>query len=315
MIGCVWLSKSAFHSADYWFAYLLYGAFLSIISLNTIFAAVLNGFKQIKNLTIVNIVTSLSGIAFTVWLAYSMGIKGVLIAVNFTALVVFITNLFFISKIEGIHWRPSFLKWDSEITKLLLAFTLMGLVSGFATPAMQFLVRERILNKFTVVDAGCWQGVTRISDYYLAFITTVLSVYYLPRFSEINDRAEMRHEIFRGYKIILPVVGILALTIWLCKFWVVKLLFTNEFMPMLPLFKFQLLGDFLKIGSWLLGFIMIAKGLTKTFIITELIFSTLFVLLSYVLMDNFGVVGVTYAFCINYGIYWIVMWLLMKKYF
>ncbi len=308
------LSKIAFHTTEFWLVYLLYGVFVSIISLNTLFASVLNGFKEIRSLTIVNIVGSLTGIFFTVSFAVTLGVKGVLIASNFTALVVLGINIFFIKKIKGISWKPNFKKWDTPMVKLLFAFTLMGLVSGFAAPAMQLLVRDRIILKFSLLDAGCWQAVTRISDYYLAFVTTVLGVYYLPRLSEINSKSEMRKELINGYKIILPVVIFLAFLIWLFKIWVMHILFTADFLPMLPLFKYQLLGDVFKIGSWLLGFIMISKALTKTYIITEILFSVSFVILSYILMDSYGIIGTTYAFCINYAVYWVLMWFLMKKY-
>lgn len=293
--------------------YLLYGIFISIISLNAFFAAVLNGFKEIKNLTLVNIISSLISVIFTVIFAYALGVKGVLIANNFVALIMFFVNIHFIKKINGITWKPSFRSWNKKMGKLLFAFTLMGLASGFTIPTMQFLVRSRIMSKFSIIDAGCWQAVTRISDYYLAFITTVLSVYYLPRLSEINTKKELRKEIVKGYSFILPAVGLLAFLIWICKLWIIHALFTTAFLPMLPLFKFQLLGDFFKIGSWLLGSIMISKALTKTFIITEIIFGVTFILLSFFLMEEFGLVGTTYAFCINYALYWIIMWFLMKK--
>ena len=308
------LSKTAFHTADFWVVYLLYGLFVGIISLNTLFSSVLNGLKEIKFLTTVNIIGSLTGIVFTVGFAYLLGVKGVLIASNFTALVVFCINIYYSKKLKNIHWKPNFKKWDVPMVKLLLAFTLMGFVSGFASPTMQLLVRDRIISNFSLTDAGCWQAVTRISDYYLAFITTVLGVYYLPRLSEINSKAELRKEIFNGYKIILPVVGLLALLIYIFKVWIVHILFTADFLPMIPLFKYQLIGDFLKIGSWLLGFIMLSKALTKTFIISEIIFSSSFVILSYIFMDRYGVIGATYAFCVNYALYWVLMAVLMRKY-
>ena len=94
---------------------------------------------------------------------------------------------------------------------------------------------------------------------------------------------------------------------------IIHILFTSEFLPMKPLFTFQLLGDFFKIGSWLLAFLMIAKSMTRTFIITESIFAISYVLLSYLFMNHFGIIGATYSFCINYGAYWIMMWLIMKK--
>ena len=310
---CFLLSKIVFHNNDFWWVYILYGLFIGIISLNSFFAAILNGFKEIKKLTIINIISSIFNIIFTVGFAYTLGVKGVLIASNFVAIIIFFINLSFIKKIKGITWFPSFKIWNTKMARMLFAFTLMGLASGISAPAMQFLIRNRIMNKFSDIDAGCWQAVTRISDYYLAFITTVLSVYYLPRLSEINTKEELRKEIIKGYKIILPAVGLLAFAIFLCKLWVVRLLFTTAFLPMLPLFKFQLLGDFLKIGSWLLSFVMISKALTKTFIITEILFSVSFVIFSFLLMDNFGLIGTTYAFCLNYALYWVVMWFLMKK--
>jgi PST family polysaccharide transporter len=74
-----------------------------------------------------------------------------------------------------------------------------------------------------------------------------------------------------------------------------------------------LLGDFFKIGSWLLTYIMIAKALTKTYIITDIIFAISYVALSYYFINQFGIIGATYSFCINYGLYWILMGILMRK--
>jgi PST family polysaccharide transporter len=308
------LSRITFHSMDFWPVYLLLGLFLGILALNTLFAAILNGYKEIKYLTIINIMGTLSSILCTVGFAYTLGVKGVLIANNFSALVILGFNVYYLRKLPGISWKPSLKKMDPKTTRMLLAFTLMGMVSGIVVPSMQLLVRDRIMTHFSIQDAGYWQAVTRISDYYLLFITTVLGIYYLPRLSEIKTRTERRAEIIKGYKIILPVVGIMAFLIWLCKVWIVHLLFTADFLPMLPLFKYQLLGDFMKIGSWLLGFIILSRALTKTFILTEISFGASFVILSYWLMEKFGLIGTTYAFCINYTVYWVVMWFLMRKY-
>ena len=97
------------------------------------------------------------------------------------------------------------------------------------------------------------------------------------------------------------------------KGFIIHILFTPEFLPMKPLFTFQLIGDFFKIGSWLLAYLMIAKAMTKTFIITEIIFAASYVALSYYFMNHYGIIGATYSFSINYGAYWILMWFLMRK--
>lgn len=76
---------------------------------------------------------------------------------------------------------------------------------------------------------------------------------------------------------------------------------------MLELFKWQLIGDVIKIASWLLGYLMLAKAMTKVFVITEIIFGIIFALLSVIFLNSFGLVGVTYAFALNYTLYLIVM--------
>jgi PST family polysaccharide transporter len=307
-----YLSEVAFKSKDFWLVYFLFGLFTMAISFNSLFSAILNGLKEIRKFTIINICSSLTGVAITVFSAYIFGLEGVLISSTATAAIIFLINICFFNKM-GIKWKPDFRSWDKKVVKMLSAFSIMAIVSGFVVPAMQILVRDRIIVQFSVSQAGYWQAVTKISDYYLGFITSVLGVYYMPRLSEIQNRTELRNEIARGYKIILPVVGIIAFLIWLLKGFIIHVLFTPEFLPMKPLFTYQLLGDFFKIGSWLLAYLMVAKAMAKTFIATEIIFSASYVILSYYLMNHYGIIGATYSFCINYGIYWILMWILMKK--
>jgi len=309
-----YLSKSIFHTEDFWPVFALYAAFVTIIALNTLIAAVFNGLKQIKKLTIVNICGSLFGIGFTITFANAWGVTGVLIASNFTALAVFLLNLWLLRDIRDFSWKPSLGTWHKKMLLLLFAFTLMNIVSGFLSPFTQLMIRDKIIQGFSIEEAGYWQAITKISDYYLTFITSVLSVYYIPRLSEINDNKELRKEVIKGYKIILPAVALMALALWVGRSLVVYILFTPKFLPMLPLFKFQLIGDVLKIGSWLIAIIMITRALTKTFIITEILFSASLIVLSYWMINEFGIIGATYAFSINYGVYWLLMWILMKKY-
>lgn len=308
-----YLSKAAFHSTDFWQVYFLYGIFITVISVNTWFTSVYNGLKEIKKLTLVNIAGSITGLGFTTLLAYTSGVKGVLVASNFMALLVFLLNLYFAGKLKEFRWRPDFKNWDRQLLTMLFSFTLMALASGLLGPLAQVLVRDKLIRSLSVKEAGLWQGVTRISDYYLGFITTVLAVYYLPRLSEIKEKRELREEIVKGNQLILPVVATLALLIWLFRGLIIRVLFTPEFNGMLPLFKYQLTGDVLKIGSWLITYTMLSKALVKTFIASEIVFTALYVILSYFFIDQYGVIGATYAFCLNYGLYWVTMVMLLKK--
>ena len=106
--------------------------------------------------------------------------------------------------------------------------------------------------------------------------------YYLPRLAEITDKNELRREIISTSKIILPIISGLALIIFIIKVPLVNILFTEEFKPMLPLFKYQLSGDVIKIASWLIAFQMVSKAMTRLYIFAEIAFNCLFVLISIV---------------------------------
>lgn len=312
-IGCSrLLSEAAFKTKEYWMVYLIYGFCITAISMNLIFSAVLNGLKKIKQLTLINITSSLIGMVSMIITAYYFGLVGVLVNSSIVGVVIMCVNLIMFRRL-GIQWKPNLRHFNIEIIKKLLAFSLMAIVSGFLIPIMQIMVRNKIINTVSLPEAGYWQAVTRISDYYLGFVTSVLVVYYMPRLSELKTAMEIRKEIRYGYKMILPVVGIFSLSIWLFRNLIIHILFTPDFIAMSELFAFQMIGDFLKIGSWLLAFIMLAKAMTRTYILTEFIFATSFVLMSYFFIDHFGVIGATYAFALNYLLYWIVMeWIIWR---
>ena len=189
----------------------------------------------------------------------------------------------------------------------------MALVTAMTVPVSQLLIRGYIIKEFSITEAGFWEGINRISAMYLMFVTTSFSVYYLPKLSEIKEDKLLRQEILKTYKIITPVIFVNLLIIYLLKDLVINILFTKEFYPMKELFLWQLIGDFFKILSWMLAFVMVAKSMTKTYITTEIVFSVLLVVLSYYFINQNGVVGATQSYCINYIIYFGAMIFVFKN--
>jgi PST family polysaccharide transporter len=142
-------------------------------------------------------------------------------------------------------------------------------------------------------------------------VTTTLSVYYLPKLSELQDPADIKKEIWQGYKIILPVTATCGLIIYLLRDFIIRVLFTAEFVEMEVLFGWQMVGDALKIGSWIIAYLMVSKAKVKMFIITELLFSVLLYLLVSYFSHEYGLLGVSIAYALNYFLYWVFVSLLI----
>lgn len=301
-----YLSKWVLFEEKYSYLFILFGLNLILLSFNNFFLSVLNGFKEFKKFVSINIFTNVISLIFTVILVWLYGLKGALISlVTYQGFVLLIT-MYYLKKKDWFS-KQLWGNWDKQIVGKYFSYSLMALVTAMTLPVSQLLIRGYIIKEYSITDAGFWEGVNKISAMYLMFITTSFSVYYLPKLAEITDDHILRKEILKTYKIITPIIFITLAMIYLLKDVVINVLFTKEFYPMKELFLWQLIGDFFKIMSWLLAFVMVAKSMTKLYIITEILFAVSLVLLSYYFIGHYGILGSTESYCINYFLYFVVM--------
>jgi PST family polysaccharide transporter len=68
-----------------------------------------------------------------------------------------------------------------------------------------------------------------------------------------------------------------------------------------------MVGNTLKVGSWILAYLMLGKAMIKLFIASEIIFAGTFYGLTVVFTRTMGLEGVALAHSVNYLIYWIAM--------
>lgn len=308
-----YLSELILKDTQYSNVFIVFGLTVFLFALNTVLMSILNGQKEIKKYVLVNIASSLFSLFFTSFLIMQLNLVGALYALVVNQSVIFFVTLGFVVKSSWFKLEYFKQGLDKESLSKLSRYSLMAITSALTVPVSHLIVRNYIGENLSWDDAGYWQGIWYISTMYLMVITTSLSVYYLPKLSEIQDKTELKKEIFDGYKIIMPIVLVMSLVIFLLKEYVILIAFSDKFMPMMELFAWQLIGDVIKIASWLLGYITLAKAMTKTYISLEILGSLSFVLLSIYFIDNYGLVGITYAYALNYFLYMFVMIYIFRK--
>lgn len=284
---------------------------LVFISLNALLLALLNGKKEVKRYIVSNIAGSLIGLAVTGALAYWYGLYGTLVALSINQALVFFVTFQQISRTAWFRFRFVFGEIDRRHLKALGGYVAMALATAVATPISQVAVRNDLAAQFGWSYAGYWDAMWRISTIYLTFVTVTLSLYYLPRLSEIRQPAELRREIVSTYRIVVPAVTAVSLSLYLLRDIVVWILFTRDFAPMEVLFGWQMAGDVVKISSWVLSFVMLGRGMTRLFIATELLFALSFWGSAALFTRAFGFQGVAMAHLFNYALYMAAMWYLI----
>ncbi|WP_180179910.1 O-antigen translocase [Acinetobacter sp. YH12041] len=307
------LALYIFQSLKYQTIFIWFAVFLIFFNFNTLFLAILNGKKEILKLVLANIAGSLFALVITGVLAIKLQLYGALIALSIYQSIAFIVTLILCHRADWFEFSSLLGKIDLGITKKFASFILMALVSAICVPLSQMLIRAYLTQEFSLAYAGYWEAMIRLSTVYLLLVTTTLGVYYLPRLSELNAIDEIKKEVYLGYKFIFPLAVLGGICVFILRDWIINLLFSPSFAPMQDLFLWQMMGDALKIGSWILAYLMLSKAMTKLYICTEIIFTVSFIALTYICTQVFGFEGVSIAHLINYGLYWIVISLFIFK--
>ena len=313
IVFCRQLSQWILLSDEYYYVFILFGITLIFFTLNGLITSILNGFKEFRLYVRVSIFGTIAGLIYSILLVYLWGLSGAMInAVTFQSIMLFVT-LWICRKLPWMKREYFIQKFNKPIVKKYLGYSLMTITTLALLPTCQMLLRGYVISELSPTDAGIWEGMNRISSMYLSVITSAFSIYYLPRLSEITDAAELRHEIFRCYKVVVPMLLGISFVIFLLKHFILWFLFTPEFYPMESLFGWQLAGDIFKMCSWLLSFLMVAKAMTSKFIITEVGFNLLYLTMAFLCMKLNGVVGLTQGYLIAYVVYSIVMIILFRN--
>ena len=149
---------------------------------------------------------------------------------------------------------------------------------------------------------------------YLGFVLSAMVTDYYPRLtSVIKDHAAARRLINEQTEISIllcapVVVGLLAFSPW-----VIRLLYTSEFVPAVDILRWQLLGDIFKVICWPIGFIQQASGAAKTLFVTETFAMGTYLAVVYFGLPIIGISATGVAFLIQYVLLLIVIWCLARR--
>lgn len=308
-----WLSARLLHRADMFSVFVWLALALPAMAANNLLLAIVNGKKEVGIYVTANIIGSLISMLVTGLLAYNFGLHGALVAFTINPAIVLLSTAIMITRRDWFKARLLWGQMNRPALRELSGFGLMGLTSALTVPISYMIIRDHLATNLGLAAAGYWQASWKISEIYLMLVTTTLSVYYLPRLAEIRTAPALKTEIIKVYRFVMPIVAVGAVTIYILRDFIIHVLFTPDFLPMRELFPWQLAGDVIKIGSWILAYIMLGRAMVRYFVITEIVFSILFVLLSWLLVGIFGLVGVAMAYATNYSLYWICMWFLVRN--
>lgn len=297
------LSEWLFKNIEYSWVISLTVIFLPLTAIGTLISSIINGLENYRRYIFLMMVSVTISSVLMITMIIHSGIKGAFIAAalqtSMIGAVMLITNI-------KQKWLSIYYWWGGTNNKARLdiaGYIFMAITTAITTPLALIVIRNMLISQVGWDMAGQWQAVWKISEVYLSVITIALSTYYLPKLSTLSGVDKILKEINKTAFVVIPFAALSALIVYFFRDLAIYILFTDEFKPARDLFLVQLCGDVVKIASWLYAYPMLARGATKWFVTSEILFSLLFVMLAYFFILGYGVHGANYAYLTNYTFY------------
>ena len=314
IFGANYLSKQIFHHSEiYSFVFYILAIVFPLYVFSTFCISVVNGFQEYKKVIYIQIISSSIALLFSVFLIYYYNTFGALISLVLAPVFVFFVSLFYLRNVISFSDVFSFQSFDFLVVKNLSEYVLMALVSGVIGSFVLLEIRTDVIEITGLQHAGIYEGLQRISSYYLLFISSIMAIYFYPKLADPNSNTK---EIILNYlKTIIPIFAIGLALIYMLRKFIIQILFSAEFETMESLFLWQLVGDLLKAVSLIFGTILIATKQTKAFIITEIVSLFIMYFSTNWMLHAIGIDGIVIAHTFTYFMYLLVLVIYFRKLF
>ncbi|WP_303316222.1 O-antigen translocase [Flavivirga abyssicola] len=290
---------------NYTYVIQIFAIALPFYALNMFSFSIMNGFSKYKILIIINIIGQILSVSIALLLIYQNKLDGALVSVVIAEALIFLITLVGIINRRSLVSLIRVNSVDFSLLKKMSSYSLMALFTAVFLPFVAIAIRSYIIENIGYKDAGFWEAMTRISKYYLMLVSSLIALYILPRFSEIDDAKEFKKEVFSFYKTVIPILAFGLFIIYLMKPIIVSVIFSSEFEPVEDLFLWQLLGDFVKILSIVIAYQFLAKKMFWHYILTEAFLIVTLYITSVYFIDLFdGVKGAVVAHFVSYVMYY-----------
>ena len=309
----IWISNWIFFTNSYTTPIQFFGLMLPLIVINVFWTSVYNSFEKFKHIISIQIISNLIIFASTAYLIWQNNIQGGLLSVAVGEVIMFFVTYLFIRKtfknFNFDYHQIELKKYLSDMQR----FSIMALLSAVLVPLTLISIRDNIVSVHSIQEAGIWDGVNRLSSFYMLIFNTGLSMYYMPKLASLKTDSEFKMELKSYFKTLVPLFIGMILVILILKSYIIQLAFTEEFNKINSILIWQLLGDFFRIMTLAFGFQILVKSMLKKYFIIEFVFNFSFLILAYLWIPSRSSEGVVQAYLAANVVSFLIILFMFRK--
>ena len=293
---------------------------IALLSLVVFFGAVmggqgalLRGMRRVADIARLNVLGAVLGTAISISVIYFYGEPGVVPALVGGAFVSVVTSWWYARKVRVERVTVTARDMSRE-AGLLLRLGLVFTASALMTMGTAYALRTLVLRHSGLEAAGLYQAAWAFGGIYVGFILQAMGVDFYPRLTAVaKNRDDCNRLVNEQAEIGLLLAGPGALATLALAPLVIRLFYSAQFDASVEILRWNCLGMILRVASWPLGYVLIARNEAWAFFWTELANSVVQISLTWVGLLFWGVTGAGVAFFASYLVYWAGIFLVVRQ--
>jgi enterobacterial common antigen flippase len=275
--------------------------------------ALLQGLRRIGDLARIGILGAVTGTLVSLPIVYfwrEAGVVPALVALSgISALLAWHCVRRLELKVRPMRWRDM----GSEVRELLrlgLAFMTSALLMAVAA----YIVRALILRTVGLEGAGFYQAGWAVGGLYVGFILQSMSTDFYPRLvAHVHDDRRCNQIVNEQTRVSMLLAGPGVIATLVLAPLLTTVLYSARFAGAVEVLRWICLGMALKVITWPMGFIVVAKNRRVAFVAVDLAWAFVNVALSWLLIELYGTSGAGIAFFASYVFHAVVIYPVVRR--
>ncbi len=294
---CRVLSEWAFSSGEYTLEFLLLAPVVAMAAVAGGETAILKATRRLKQLAQMSVLGVVGALIVSVPIYIRWGNDGIIPSLILIGVVQLLLALLWSYRIYPV--KLSFSKNDISEGRNMITVGIAFMLAGVLDSGADFFVRA-YLGDMSVSLAGLYNAGYMIAMSYAGIVFAAMETDYFPHLSAVSsDTVKMNGAVNRQIEVSTVMITPLLVLLMTSLPILIPLLFSKQFIPVIGMTQFAIIAIQFRTLNIPISYIMLAKGDSRSFLVTELIYDIVLIVTIIFGYSNWGLDGTGLALAVT----------------
>ena len=277
LIGPV-LSNLTFSWGNHTLHFVLLSPLVALLAVTGGETAILKGARQLKSLAVIQVYGMLSALVIAIPIYFFFGQSGIVPVMVLMGLTMLLLTIQRSYRLYPLHLTGAkgILGEGMGMVRLGVAFTLAGVLGSGA----EFIIRTYLNNVADLKTVGLYNTGYILTMTYAGLVFSAMETDFFPRLSAVNSQWQNCNDIInKQIEVSLLLISPMLVAAQFAIPFVIPILFTTKFMPVVDMVRILLLAIYLRAIKLPISYLPLAKGDSLSYLFLEAVYDILVVLL------------------------------------